>query len=112
MYIYKAQIIDVYDGDTVTALIDLGLHVKVQAKIRLKGINTPELRGARREEGLTSKARMEELVLNKQVIIKTYKDKLEKYGRWLGEIFINETDTKSVNQVLLDEGLAVPYYEN
>lgn len=112
MYTYKALIIDVYDGDTVTALIDLGLHVKIQGRIRLKGINTPELHGARRADGLISKARTEELVLNKEVIIKTYRDKQEKYGRWLGEIFMNETDTKSVNQILLDEGLAVPYYEN
>ena len=108
MYTYKARIINVYDGDTVTALIDLGLHIKVQAKIRLKGIDTPELRGVTREDGLTSKARTEELVLDKEVTIKTFKDKQEKYGRWLGEIFLPENDT-SINQMLINEGFAVPY---
>jgi len=112
MYTYKAKIVNVYDGDTVTALLDLGIHTFVQVKIRLKGINTPEIRGYEREKGLTSKTRMEELVLGKQVIVKTFKDKQEKYGRWLGEIYLIDDDIKSVNQMLIDEGLAHPYYEN
>lgn len=110
MYTYKATIINVYDADTVTAVLDLGIHVSVQIKVRLKGINAPEIHGYQREKGLLSKARMQELVLGKQVVIKTYKDRQEKYGRWLGEIFLSETDTKSVNQMLIDEGFAWEYH--
>lgn len=47
--------------------------------------------------GLKSKARLEELILNKDVIIKTDKDKTEKYGRWLAEIFVGDVN---VNQTL------------
>lgn len=110
LYAYKAVVLDAYDGDTVTVLIDLGLHVKVQAKVRLLGINAPELRGAQRDKGLLSKARIEELILNKTVYIKTYKDRKEKYGRWLGEIYTTDSD-KSVNQILIDEGFAWPYHD-
>lgn len=108
MYTYKARIIDVYDGDTVTAVVDLGFHITKQIKIRLKGIDAPELRGDERAAGLVSKARLEELILNKDVLLYTFKDKQEKYGRWLGDIVVpNITDT--VNNILLNEGLAVPY---
>ena len=45
-YIYKAMCVGVYDGDTVTLDIDLGFnHSMNNQKIRLFGINTPEVRG-------------------------------------------------------------------
>lgn len=109
MYQYKALIVDVYDGDTVTAIVELGFFVKAQIKIRLYGIDTPEIRGEEREAGLLSKIRLEELILNKNVIIKTYKDKQEKYGRWLADIYLLNDETKSVNTILLEEGLAKKY---
>jgi micrococcal nuclease len=55
MYTYRAKIISVYDGDTVTALVDLGFGITNKIKIRLKGINTPEVRGAERPEGIVSR---------------------------------------------------------
>jgi micrococcal nuclease len=58
MYEYKALIISVYDGDTVTALVDLGFFVKKEAKLRLYGIDTPEIRGEEREKGLISKLKL------------------------------------------------------
>ncbi len=45
MYEYKAKIIEVYDGDTFTFEVDLGFSITVKEKIRLAGINTPEVRG-------------------------------------------------------------------
>jgi micrococcal nuclease len=45
-YFYKAKIISVYDGDTVTAVIDLGFEITKKIKIRLYGINAPEIRKA------------------------------------------------------------------
>lgn len=109
MYIYKATVKAVHDGDTFTAIVDLGFRVQAELKIRLNGINTPELIGPTKPAGLISRDRLIQLVLNKEVILKTKKDKQEKYGRWLADVFLTETDTKSVNQILLDEGLAVIY---
>lgn len=110
MYQYKATITDVYDGDSVTAIVDLGFKIFTKLKIRLAGINTPEIKGEDREAGLVSKDRLTELILNKEVIIKTSKDKQEKYGRWLAEIYLPEQE-QSVNQLLITEGLAVPYLD-
>ena len=99
--------VGVYDGDTVTLDIDLGFnHSMNNQKIRLFGINTPEVRGIEREAGLISKQRVKELILSKNVILISHKDKKGKYGRWLGTIIV---DGINVNQLLLDEGLAKPY---
>lgn len=111
MYEYKAKVIDVHDGDTITAIVDLGFRVSVEVKIRFYGINTPEITGATRSEGLRSKQRVVDLISGKDIIIKTHKDKQEKYGRWLGDIYLPDSD-KSINQILLEERLAVPFMIN
>ena len=44
MYEYKAQVVSVYDGETLTVDIDLGFEVWLRKqKIRLAGIDTPEI---------------------------------------------------------------------
>jgi len=108
MYTYRAKITDVYDGDTVTAVVDLGFRIQFEIKVRLSGIDTPEIRGEERLEGLISKKRVVDLILQKDVILKTQRDKTEKYGRWLGEIFLPGEEI-SINQLLLNEGLAKPF---
>jgi len=103
MYIYNAYIISVYDGDTVTARIDCGFGISFVEKIRLYGLDTPEIRGEERSEGLISRDKLRERILEKNVIIRTIKDKKGKYGRYIGEIFIGE---ENINEWLITEGLA------
>ncbi len=106
MYQYKAKIISVYDGDTVTAMVDLGFLHFQEMKLRLYGIDTPELRGPERERGLVVRDILRDMILDQDVIINSYKDKQGKYGRYLANIFINGID---VNEWLVDNGHAVPY---
>ena len=113
MYQYQAKIIDVYDGDTVTADIDLGFGVVLHSqKLRLLGINAPELRGESKPQGITSRDWIIGKILGRDVLICTHKDKRtesdkhDSFGRWLAEIFI---DGASVNQQLVELELAVPY---
>jgi len=107
MYEYKAIITSVYDGDTVTANIDLGFGVVLKKqKLRLYGINTPEVRGSSKEEGKKVRDLVREKILDKEVLIKTYRDKKGKYGRWLAEIIHEE---ENINDWLITEGHAVPY---
>lgn len=108
MYEYKAKVLDVHDGDTITAEIDLGFRVTVVIKIRFYGINTPEIVGPTKDAGLKSKQRVVDLLLGKEILIKTHKDKQEKYGRWLADIYLPNL-LPSINQLLINEGLAVPY---
>jgi len=106
-YIYKAKCTSVYDGDSITLDIDLGFnHTMSDQKIRLYGINTPEIRGDEREAGLVSAERLRGLILGKEIMLVSHKDKSGKYGRWLGTIYL---EGQNLNQLLVDEGLAELY---
>ena len=109
LYYYKAKITSVYDGDTCTADLDLGLHILSKGeKIRLARINAPEVRGASRQQGLISRDFLRNLILNKEILVQTVKDKKGKYGRYLGEIWlINEDGSLSnVNDLMVSSGFA------
>lgn len=110
-YTYSAKIIDVYDGDTFTALVDLGFRASIVITIRLFGVDAPEIKGEERERGLMVKKYVEDLILNKDVIIKTYKDPKDSFKRWLAEIqydFGNEYPN-DLSSLLLIKEYAVPF---
>ncbi len=107
MYEYRAFVRKVYDGDTITVDFDLGFDILLKdQKIRLSRINTPEVRGKEREAGLRSRDALREKISNKWVVIKTQKDKKGKFGRWLGEVWLDDT---CMNDWLLREGYAKLY---
>jgi len=108
-YVYRAKIIDVYDGDTCTAIVDLGFYVHIQMKLRLYGLDTPEVRGVEKVKGVQVRDIVRSRILNKDVIIKTFKDSQEKYGRYLAIIIYDlGTTNTNLNEQLLTEGNAVP----
>ena len=125
MYEYKIKQIDrIVDGDTIDATIDLGFDVLYKTRVRLYGINTPEIRTKDLEEkarGQAAKQRLNEII-NKAVHMGHHlilqSDEKDKYGRYLGTIIIvdcrPEHNTRSnwlyVNKMLVEEGHAVPYY--
>ena len=112
MYTYKVKnIISIYDADTVHVQVDLGFNIEFAIKVRLAWINAPEVRGDEREFGLISRDWLRERLLSaelekRDIFIKTIKDKTEKYGRYLGEIYIDSLDTRSINDELVFEGFA------
>lgn len=106
-YLYKAIVVDVYDGDTCTVDIDLGFGVWMKnQKLRLYGINTPELTGAEKQDGIKCRDYIKSLILGKEIILETQKDKSEKYGRWLATIWLDNTN---INKKLVEEGYAREY---
>ena len=111
LYTYAIKNIYVYDGDTITADIDLGFNMTFRAKIRLKDIDTPELRGEDRPQGLAVRnwlrARVSWATENEiNIYVKTYKDKTGKYGRYLGYLYIGE---ENINETLVSENMAKPF---
>ncbi len=110
LYFYRAEVVSVYDGDTCRVNIDLGFNTMLKnEKIRLSGINAPELRGSEREEGLKSRDYLRTLILGKQIYLETEKDKKGKYGRYLGTIWVvNESGLyENVNEKLVKNGYAI-----
>jgi len=103
-YRYLALIVSVYDADTVTAVIDLGFGISYKTKIRLYGIDAPEMRGSEREEGIEARDYLRELILGKTIQIETIKDKKGKYGRYLG--ILHDSDG-NINERLVKENYAI-----
>ncbi|MCK5581398.1 MAG: thermonuclease family protein [Candidatus Omnitrophica bacterium] len=114
LYTYPAFIARVVDGDTVDARIDVGFGIWVNERLRLKGINAPEITT---QAGLSAKHFLSTYFKKcPGVIIRTHKEGM--YGRWLADIFALKgcksphtiaREGEYLNQILLDQGLAEIY---
>jgi len=110
VYEYKATIIDIYDADTMTLEIDLGFNIKITEKVRLYGIDTPELRTKNKQEkklGYEARDYLRNLLLDKDVTIQTIKDKKGKFGRYLVVVYYEDDN---INNHLIDLGYAKEYF--
>ena len=120
MWTYKANVQRVIDGDTLQVSVDLGFYHSLVMRVRLLGIDTPETYGVKKDseeyaKGMEAKNRVQELLdlVGGNVLIKT--EKAGKFGRWLADVLPADADGAelwdgpSINQILLDEGLAKEY---
>ena len=108
---YSAKLDRVVDGDTADAMIDLGFDTWVKKRIRFMGVDTWESRTRNLEEkklGLKAKAYTREMLERNDGKFTVKSHGVGKYGRLLGEIFI-EGEDKSLNQLLIDNGHAYEY---
>ena len=110
MYEYRARVVRVIDGDTLDVDIDLGLKAWLRdVRIRLAGIDTPELHGPDSEKAKEARDFLDHEVGGGNVTLRTRKpDPADKYGRWLAEV-IPAGQTRSVNERLVEAGLAKRY---
>jgi|TARA_R100000995_G_scaffold18433_1_gene7516 micrococcal nuclease len=112
VYRYRVTIVKVIDGDTVDVDIDLGFSVVLKKqRVRLYEIDTPESRTrdlVEKKFGLLSKSYLLNKLDNADTITLVSHDK-GKFGRILGELFIDD-DSKSVNMQMVDDHHAVYYY--
>ena len=86
----------VHDGDTITLQNESG-----QKKIRLAGIDAPELN---QPYGVESRRSLREEILDKQVQVET--TKTDKYGRFIGKVLF---DGKDMNFKQVQIGMAWTY---
>lgn len=91
-------VIAVHDGDTITLK-----NESDQKKIRLAGIDAPELN---QPYGVESRAALREAVIDKQVQIET--TKTDKYGRVVGKVIV---DGQDINLKQVQSGMAWAYRE-
>lgn len=101
-YQCRAKVVRVVDGDTVILSIDLGFRVQYEASVRLARINAPE----RGQDGWdrAKLALMGVLHDGADVFLATRKG--DRYGRWIGEVFV---DGENVSDLLLADGAVVLY---
>lgn len=110
-YTYKAKIINVVDGDTVDAQVDVGFRIVMTQRLRLNLINAGELHSKdleARASAVKAKDFVKEAILGKDVIVTTYK--ADSFGRYLSDVYYSKEDQQvQLNNEMLSLGLCVLY---
>lgn len=114
---YAARVLNVVDGDTLDLMVDLGFRNYSKIRVRLYGIDTPEVYGVKKDseeyaKGLEASAYVQGWVATQEgvVYIRSHDGKAlhkaeGKYGRWIVEVFPTE-GRESLNEALVTRGLA------
>lgn len=113
LYQYEAELLRVIDGDTIDARISLRFDTYVYKRIRFFGIDAPESRTRNLEEkkrGLAAKERVKEILLENDGKFKLKSHEVGKFGRCLGEIFVETLGAISLQETLINEGHGVVYF--
>jgi micrococcal nuclease len=106
-----------YDGDTCDFVIHLGLGVRLSKTVRFYGIDTPEVRGSERAEGLEVRDFVTNVLRHAHHIELQVPQRLDcgwledcdehgKYGRLLANVIV---DSQSLSALLLATGRAELY---
>ena len=104
MYTYRGEVKAVIDADTIDVLIDLGFGVHTMQRLRLYGIDAPEMRT---EAGKIAKEYVKSVLLGgdalKFVYVRTIKDKKDKYGRKLAVLYFDKWSmNKDLNEASIE----------
>ena len=111
-YQYWAKVTRVVDGDTLDLDVQVGFNMSIAARVRLLGINTPEIYSVKKGSEEYQKGQEAIAFLNKYleegswVEVKIFEAKRDKYGRWLAEIFVGDIN---VNQEMINAGYEHEY---
>lgn len=112
IWAYRARVERVVDGDTLQIVIDQGLNTHRAERIRLLGVNTPEMRGPSRPAGLaaagyvTSWLGLVPADDEWPLIVQTAKG--DAFGRWLARVW-RRHDGRELNADLIESGHAVVF---
>jgi endonuclease YncB( thermonuclease family) len=101
-YIYRAEVLDVHDGDTYRLRVDLGFRCAVTIQCRLHGVDAPELNTP---EGKAARNFALEAIEGGEVVIQSYKDQ-RSFERWVCDVWL--PDGRSLADTLVQAGYAVP----
>lgn len=104
---YPARVTAVIDGDTVEAVVDLGLDTARTVRVRLAGIDAPEVRGTTRLEGLVSAAWLRAWVQARDSRVRLFVEGTDKYGRVVARLI--GADGEDASAASLAAQKSVPY---
>lgn len=127
-YRYSAVAERVIDGDTIDVYLDFGFSIKQKMRLRLYGIDTPELNSKDEDERARAKKAKDFVYRtlfyedtydksmygwhSNKIVVRTIKTKAGKerqtFGRYVAEVYVRHGDDwASLNDLLVEEGLAV-----
>ncbi len=98
----KATIQSNYDGDTLHAAIDLGFGIELHTKLRVAGVQAPEMPSIHGQEARNFLAAL----LPPASIVTVNSKRLDKYGR--AEAVLTMDDGRDVANEILISGHGIP----
>ena len=110
-----ARIIRVVDGDTVVVRARIWLDQEVETKVRLQGIDTPELRGKCQDESLLALAARDFVIGLGKTVNGTTNDEVQlfdiEYGKFAGRVVarIKSPNGVDYSHALIAAGFARSY---
>ena len=108
-----AQVVSVLDGDTLEVRVHIWLGQDIRTRVRLAGIDAPELKGkCARERDLAQRARAYLLArLDSAAGAAPVQLKEVRYGKYAGRVLarVETLDGTDLGQGLVTAGLARPY---
>lgn len=112
MYTYACKVINIVDGDTIDIELDLGFQIKMKERVRLLGVDTPEVFGPNAEAAGQvasdfSKHWVDERNARGVFVYESKKyNARDKYGRSLGYLVWKGTDGKreTLNEAIVVSG--------
>lgn len=118
--IILCKVVDVYDGDTCRVVFKHGRKF-VKWSVRMYGYDAPDMRLSvdceNREEkkALACKSRdfLKKKIIGDDKLVFIKCGDFDKYGRLLGEIFLEKRDVRkgnSVNKMMIDNNLGYAYF--
>ncbi|HKE98034.1 MAG TPA: thermonuclease family protein [Actinomycetes bacterium] len=111
LWVYRARPVRAVDGDTVDVVIDQGMHTQRLERLRLFGINCPEVHGETRPAGLAASAYTTGWLAEAgtdawPLVLQTARSDV--FGRWLAIVW-RASDQRSLNDDLVAAGHAVAF---
>jgi len=111
LYVYRARLDEVIDGDTFSLIVDLGFGVTIEVEAGLVGVDTaeitgPEAGGGEYEEGQRQRAFAKDYLTGENatgeypLILRSYGE--ARRGRWVGDIRRVGAE-KSLREALIEE---------
>lgn len=100
-YRYAAVVRRIVDGDTLDVDLDLGLRTwRHRERLRLAGIDAPEVRGPEREAGRAAADWLrEQLPVGAEIVVETERDP-DNFGRWVAWVWRREDDEPLNNRLV------------
>jgi micrococcal nuclease len=112
IWIYRAKLERVVDGDTLIVTLDQGLHTYRVERLRLLGVNAPEVHGATKAAGQAATAYTLFWLSQGRALdpwpltVQTYRT--DAFGRYLAQVW-RIVDGANLSDDLLSSGNAVPF---
>ncbi len=118
---FRAKVVDIYDGDTITVVFKLNRSY-VKYKVRMYGYDSPEMKPSKKllnridiiANAKYAKKKLSEKILNEIIILECLK--WDKYGRLLAIVYLQHSRLffcnidENINNWMVEEGLGKPYF--